>query len=117
MAKFESTIESLENALTKEKEMREEGEVKIWKLSQEIENSESELKILQVEYHDNLTTIESKVIIAHKCPPIRRMSSNSLICPPSPPIFHFVLQKSSKKQKNLVEKEKSPHEKFEHTLT
>ena len=61
MAKFESTIESLENALTKEKELREEGEVKIWKLSQEIENSENDLKSIQVEYHDNLTTIESKV--------------------------------------------------------
>ena len=34
----------------------------IWKLSQEIENSESELKSIQVEYHDNLTTIEMKAI-------------------------------------------------------
>ena len=39
--------------------------------------------------------------IAHKCPPIRRTSSNLLICPPSPPILHFVLQKSSKTKKKV----------------
>ena len=31
--------------------------------------------------------------IGHKCPSMRRMSSNLLTCPPNPPIFHFVLQK------------------------
>ena len=33
--------------------------------------------------------------IGHKCPSMRRMSSNLLTCPPNPPIFHFVLQKQN----------------------
>jgi hypothetical protein len=63
MAKLESTIKSLENALAKEKELREEGEAQSWELSQEIENSESDLKSLQAEYLDNLAAIERKVIM------------------------------------------------------
>ena len=33
--------------------------------------------------------------IGHKCPSMRRMSSNLLTCPPNTPIFHFVLQKQN----------------------
>ena len=34
-------------------------------------------------------------IIADKCPPTRRASSNQTFCPPSPPIREFALQMSS----------------------
>jgi len=58
---FESKIDSLEIALAKEKQRREDGDVKAWKLSQDLEKSKSEHENMAVKYHDNLINIEEKV--------------------------------------------------------
>ena len=59
--KFESKISNLENSLAKEKELREEGEVKVWKLTQDLEKSKDEVENVAFKYHDTLINIESKV--------------------------------------------------------
>ena len=59
--KFESKISNLENSLAKEKELREEGEVKVWKLTQDLEKSKDEVENVASKYHDTLINIESKV--------------------------------------------------------
>jgi len=59
--KFESKIDSLEIALAKEKQRREDGDVKAWKLSEDLEKSKSEHENMAAKYHDNLINIEEKV--------------------------------------------------------
>jgi len=58
---FESKIDSLEIALAKEKQRREDCDVKAWKLSQDLEKSTSDHEKMAAKYHDNLINIEEKV--------------------------------------------------------
>ena len=45
--------------------------------------------------HPDYTCLRNLLIIADKCPPTRRASSNQLNCPPCPPIREIVLQMPS----------------------
>jgi len=59
--KFEAKINSLEDSLNKEKELREESEAKSCKLSQDLENSRLEQETLSSKHHENLIDILQKL--------------------------------------------------------
>jgi len=59
--KFEAKINSLEDSLNKEKELREECEVKLCKLSEDLEKSRLEQETLSSKHHENLQDILQKL--------------------------------------------------------